>query len=138
MPFVLDASTALAWHFDDENLDLSVPERAFREGVAVPQHFFLEVANGLMRGERRLRTSLDGTETFLARLGDLKVEIDPTGPELVAAVLVPLARYHRLSIYDAAYLELAGRLGLALATCDSSLAGAARQVGIDLIEGEPA
>jgi predicted nucleic acid-binding protein len=138
MPFVLDASTALAWHFDDENLDLSVPERAFREGVAVPQHFFLEVANGLVRGERRLRTSPDGTDTFLARLGDLKVEIDSTAPERIGSVLVALARYHRLSIYDAAYLELAGRLGLALATCDSSLAGVARQVGIELIEGEPA
>ena len=138
MPFVLDASTALSWHFDDENLDLALPERAFREGVAVPQHFFVEVANGLIRGERRLRTSTEGTETFLTKLYDLNAEIDPTAPELVTSVLVPLARYHRLSVYDAAYLELAGRLGLSLATCDSSLAKAARRVGIDLVEGEPA
>jgi predicted nucleic acid-binding protein len=68
----------------------------------------------------------------------LQAEIDPAAPELVAAVLVPLARCHRLSIYDAAYPELAGRLGPALATCDTSLAAAARQLGIDLIEGEPA
>lgn len=133
MPFVLDASSALAWHFDDENLDLSVPERAFREGVAVPQHFFLEVSNALVRGERRLRTSPDGIETFFARLGDLDVAIDPTAPELVATVLIPLARHHRLSVYDAAYLELAARLGLPLATCDASLAHVARQVGVDLV-----
>jgi predicted nucleic acid-binding protein len=138
MPFVLDASTALTWHFDDENRDLSVAERAFQEGVAVPQHWFLEVASALLRGERRLRTSAEATETFLARLGDLKTEIDRTRPELVASVLAPLARYHRLSVYDAAYLELAGRLGLGLATCDVPLAEAARRVGIDLIEGEPA
>ncbi|HEX8262297.1 MAG TPA: type II toxin-antitoxin system VapC family toxin [Allosphingosinicella sp.] len=135
MPFVLDASLALSWHFEDENPDLSVPERAFREGVAVPQHFFLEIANGLLRGERRLRTAPEGTDTFLARLADLKATIDPTAPELVVSVLVPLSRDHRLSIYDAAYLELAGRLGLDLATCDSSLAEAARRVGIALIEG---
>lgn len=138
MPFVLDASTALSWHFEDENLDLSVPERAFREGVAVPQHFFLEVASGLIRGERRHRASREATDIFLARLGDMEARIDPTAPELVASVLVPLARDLRLSVYDAAYLELAGRLGMALATCDSALAGAARRVGVDLIEGEAA
>lgn len=138
MPFVLDASTALSWHFDDENPDLSLPERAFREGVAVPQHFFLEVANALVRGERRLRTSPERTEVFLARLGDLEAEVDPAAGELVASVLLPLARDHRISVYDAAYLELAGRLGMGLATCDSSLAGAARRVGIEVIEGDPA
>jgi predicted nucleic acid-binding protein len=137
MPFVLDASTTLSWHFEDENDDLSVAEQAFEEGVAVPQHWFLEVASALLRGERRLRTSTEATEVFLARLGDLKTDIDRTDPEVVASVLVPLARYHRLSVCDAAYLELAGRLGLALATCDASLAIAARRVGIDLIEGEP-
>lgn len=138
MPFVLDASTALSWHFDDENVDLSLPERAFREGVAVPQHFFVEVTNGLLRGERRLRTSPERTEVFLARLDDLDAQIDATARELVVSVLVPLARDHRLSVYDAAYLELAGRLGLGLATCDSALAEAARRVGIDVIEGESA
>jgi predicted nucleic acid-binding protein len=57
---------------------------------------------------------------------------------VVAFVLVPLARHHRLSVYDAAYLELAGRLGMPLATSDSSLAAAARRVGVDVIEGESA
>jgi predicted nucleic acid-binding protein len=137
MPFVVDASTALSWHFEDENLDLSLAERAFREGVAVPQHFFLEIAHGLVRGERRGRASMEATEIFLAKLGDLEVRIDATAPELVASVLVPLARHLRLSVYDAAYLELAGRLGMALATCDSALAEAARRVGVDVIEGEP-
>lgn len=138
MPFVLDASTAVSWHFDDENLDLSVARRAFREGVAVPRHWHLEVTSALLRGERRLRTSSEGTETFLTQLADMEMEIDPTDPDLVTSVLMPLARRHRLSVYDAAYLELAGRLGVGLATCDSSLAAAARRVGIALVEGEAA
>jgi predicted nucleic acid-binding protein len=136
MPFVLDASTALSWHFDDENADTSVAERAFRESVAVPQHWLLEVANGLIRGERRLRTSAQRSERFLAQLAELETEVDPTEPERVASVLAPLARRHRLSIYDAAYLELAGRRGLALATLDSSLAAAARAVEVELLAGD--
>jgi len=137
MPFVLDASTTLSWHFDDENPDMTIAERAFLEGVAVPQHWFLEIASGLLRGERRGRTSAQAAEVFLARLDDLRTEIDSFAPERVAAILMPLARYHRLSVYDAAYLELAGRLGLGLATSDASLAAAANKVGVDLIKGEP-
>ncbi len=135
MPLVLDASTTLSWHFDDENADMTIAERAFREGVAVPQHWLLEVASALIRGERRARSSREWTEVFLARLGDLKTETHGTDPEQLASLLVPLSRRYRLSVYDAAYLELAARLGLELATCDVSLAAAARQIGVPLAEG---
>lgn len=135
MSMVLDASTALAWHFDDENSDMEVARRAFRDGICVPQHWFLEVASGLIRGERRERTSSEWTDAFCAKLTAMNAVVDATDPERIVSVLIPLARSYRLSVYDAAYLELAGRLGLPLATRDSSLAAAARGLGIELIEG---
>lgn len=134
---MLDASVALSWHFDDEGGGAAetIAQRAFLEGIAVPQHWFLEVMNGLVRGERRRRTSVSGTARFIERLEDLDVAYDEAQPERVSRALLPLARAHRLSIYDAAYLELAQREGLSLATFDASLVEAARSIGIELIEG---
>lgn len=135
---VLDASLTLAWHFEDEVRDSAetLADRANDEGVVVPHHWFLEVSSALVRGERRHRTSAELTSDFLTRLAALPIEVDVTEPGKISSVLVPLARAHRLSVYDAAYLELAGRRGLFLGTLDSSLAAAARAVGVKVMGDE--
>ena len=135
MAFVLDASVTLSWHFDDEEDGVAeqIARQAFLDGVAVPHYWAVEVANGLLRGERRQRTSTAATARFFERLGDLDIKVDMPHPQHTAEILLPLARAHRLSIYDAGYLELAERDGLALATSDKSLAEAARRVGVHLV-----
>ena len=134
--FVLDASTTLSWHFKDEVTDRvrAIARRAFAGAVAVPQHWYLEVLSGLIRGERRERTSAEVTETFLAQLDELSIEVHSTDALALREDVLPLARAHRLTIYDAVYLDLARRLDLPLATLDASLGRAARKLGIALIE----
>ncbi|HEX8240893.1 MAG TPA: type II toxin-antitoxin system VapC family toxin [Allosphingosinicella sp.] len=78
MSFVLDASMTLAWHFEDEaSAEVrSVAHRAFADGVAIPQHWLLEVISGLLRGERRNRASPACTQQFIVFLQDLSAEVD--------------------------------------------------------------
>ncbi|MEA3018336.1 MAG: hypothetical protein QOI38_3058 [Sphingomonadales bacterium] len=138
MSFVLDASATLAWHFEDEATEdvRAIARRAFEEGIKVPQHWLLEVVSALLRGERRLRASADRTNEFIIGLGNLNVEVDEFDEGRVVTVMLPLAREKRLSLYDAAYLELAHRRRLPLATLDGSLARAARDMGVELLLGE--
>lgn len=138
MAFVLDASMALSWHFEDESSDAAeaVAQRAFVEGVLVPRHWFLELVSGLLKGERRRRTSSTPAALFMERVGDLDIVVDQSDADLAVRTLLPLARALRLSAYDAAYLELAQREGVALATFDGPLSRAARQVGVEVLTGE--
>lgn len=133
--FVLDASMTLAWTFEDETTEQTraVARRALAEGVVVPQHWAHEVANGLIRGERRNRTGLHKTAAFLARLDDIPTDIDLLDPRRVFLNVVSLARAFRLSAYDAGYIELAQRLGVGLATLDGPLASAAKTVGVEMV-----
>jgi len=136
MPFVLDASVVLAWHFRDEDSVLAerVSERSYRDRVVVPQHWALEVSSALLRGERRLRSDLSDVDLFIERLRALDLETDSLSPEQVYSAVLPIARRHRLSVYDAAYLELSQRLELQLATLDTSVTAVARRLGVHLIE----
>ncbi len=133
--FVLDASLALTWHFEDESSDASEQAfvRALEEGVAVPEHWFLEIANGVAKGERRARSTPAASVGFLDQLGMLDKLVDPIDAGAVLTTWLSLARVHRISIYDAGYLELAERRGLPLATFDVPLARAARSVSIEVI-----
>jgi predicted nucleic acid-binding protein len=133
--FVLDASLTLAWHFEDEGVGPAeeIAQRALELGIVVPQHWLMEIVNGLVRGERRARTSAAATAGFLARLDILDKEVDAIEADRIASLLLPLARAHRLSVYDVAYLELAERRGLPLATLDRSLANAALSVGVKVL-----
>ncbi len=138
MTIVLDASITLAWHFEDEPSPIAeaAAQLSFRDGVVVPQHWLLGVSRGLLKGERRNRTSASRTHAFITRLEHMEIEVDPTQHEQVASVLLPLARAHRLSVYDAAYLELAIRRGVPIATLDASLAASARSVGLKVLGAE--
>ncbi len=135
MPLVLDASVTLSWLFIDELTNDSL--RLFRltrqDSVVVPGHWMAEIANGALVGERRKRVSSSQTSIWASRLGDLDLESDRHGTDAALSAILPLARSHRLTIYDALYLELAERRGMPLATFDADLAAAARSVGIEVL-----
>jgi predicted nucleic acid-binding protein len=136
MPFVVDASVTACWFMPDERHP--VAEAAYKKIVhdtaVAPGLWWYELRNALIVSERRGR--LDGAKTarVLRLLKALPVVIDTNVDE---EALMHLARQHRLSVYDAAYLELALRKGLALATFDTALATAARAETVTLIgEGQ--
>ena len=133
MPFVLDASIAACWAFEDENHPAAALalERIRTDEALVPGIWWFEVRNTLVVNERRGRLSEADTAIFLRGLSRLGVTIDRTPEE--SAVLA-LARTHRLSVYDASYLELAQRERLPLATLDHDLRKAARTAGTALLE----
>ena len=134
--FVLDASMALAWHFKDEFIGRArrVSEMADACAVVVPQHWFAEVANGMLIGERRKRSSIGDGALFAGRTALLDLSIDAADPARMFDVILPLARAHGMTVYDTLYLELAERRGLPLASLDDELNAAARRVGIALVE----
>lgn len=132
MPFVLDASVAAAWLMPDERDPVS--EAAYKQiaqdEAVVPSLWWFELRNMLIINERRGRLDEPQTARILLLLRGLPVAID-TGVEEDA--LLWLARQHKLTVYDAAYLELARRRRVRLATLDSALVRAARAEGVALI-----
>ena len=136
MRVVVDASTALAWCFPDEASDYADAVLVALEGktMLVPAVWSLEIANAVLIGERRKRLRLPEIRRFTTLLEGLLLvqEMQPVG-EHVSNVL-PLAREHSLSAYDAAYLELSIRHGAPLATLDGKLRKAAKQADIRIFE----
>jgi predicted nucleic acid-binding protein len=136
VPFVLDASVAACWYFEDEHdLRADAALKLFDSDSALtPVQWWFEIRNVVVLGERRRRASEQYTAEFLDYLQQLPIEIaalpDPTS-------VLALARRHRLTFYDAAYLELAQRERIALVTLDDALAAAARAEGVALVGAEP-
>ena len=130
--FVLDASVALAWCFDDESTPAAwaLLERLRTAPGHVPALWGLEIANILLGAEQRRRITRARTAEFLEILTDLDLRVDADLPGRAFRDVMPLARERRVTTYDAAYLELALRLGLPLATKDKALARAAAEIGI--------
>lgn len=137
---VIDASAALSWCFEDEagaEAD-SLIDKVAAEGAAVPSLWSLEIANGLVMGERRGRITPAESAAFVAMIEDLPIVADPSTGSRALHQTRALAREQRLTAYDAAYLELAMRLGLPLATGDRSLEAAARCAGVSVLAGTQA
>jgi len=132
MPFVLDASVAACWAFDDEDHPVAALAlaRVRTDAAVVPSVWWFEVRNTLIVNERRGRITEADTAAFLRELTRLGVMVDRTPEE--TAVLA-LARTHRLTVYDASYLELAQREALPLATLDQPLRAAALAAGTSLV-----
>jgi predicted nucleic acid-binding protein len=132
MAFVLDASVAAVWAFDDEDHPVAALalDRIGDGGADAPSLWWFEIRNTVIVNERRKRLTESQTTIFLRALARLPVRIDHAPAE--AAVLA-LARRHGLTVYDAAYLELAQRLGLPLATLDTDLVQAAHAEAIPLL-----
>jgi predicted nucleic acid-binding protein len=133
--FVLDCSVAASWAFEDEAE--GYPDvmlgRLGEEEAVVPQHWALEVSNALATGERRGRITESDILRFVHLLGLLPITTDGATAERALGETLSLAREQRLSSYDAAYLELALRLGLPLATQDRALAAAAAALGVEAL-----
>lgn len=134
MPFVLDASTTLSWAFSDESNPVAERVEALltsgSETALVPDLWWYEVRNILLVGERRQRISPQQTASFLHQIGKLKVAASLRRDE---GLLLDLARRHNLTVYDSAYLALALREHLPLATLDRALVRAAAAEGVALV-----
>jgi predicted nucleic acid-binding protein len=124
MPFVLDASIAIDWALDEGHPTAGIARQRLEADTAVsPILLWFELRNALIIAERRGRAGEDYTNAFLRQLAQFPLTFDAAPDE---ASVMALARRHRLTVYDAAYLELAQREGLTLATLDRALANAAR------------
>jgi predicted nucleic acid-binding protein len=132
--FVVDASIALAWCFDDESTPTTVDvlRRLLLEGGIAPAHWPLEIANALRYAADSGR--VDDATIARARsiVVDLPIDVLPVETTTALGLIEP-ARRHRLTVYDAAYLELADIRGLGLATLDERLANACRRAGVSVI-----
>jgi predicted nucleic acid-binding protein len=132
---VLDTSVTLAWVYNEESTPATaeVESRVIQEGAWVPSLWRLEVANILAMGLRRGRHSAAFRDATLSDLALLPINIDPETDGHAWGSTLHLADRHRLTLYDAAYLELAQRRGLALATLDRELRAAAAKEKVSLL-----
>lgn len=132
MAFVIDASVAACWLMPDEMHPVAdAARRRMRDEPAlVPAVWSFEVRNVLIASEWRGRIDAGRTARALALLSELPVSVDHDADE---AAILSLCRHHRLSVYDAAYLSLAIREKLVLATLDDALARAAAIEGVALL-----
>jgi len=136
MAFVVDASVALAWCFEDEATPYaeSVLDRLQQTAAVVPAIWPLEVANVLLTAERRQRLTEAQTVRLAQLLRGLPITIDTEGLTQALGSTLSLGREYGLSAYDTSYLELAMRQGLSLATQDAALREAAARAGVPLVE----
>ncbi|MBI4322393.1 MAG: type II toxin-antitoxin system VapC family toxin [Chloroflexi bacterium] len=132
MSFVVDTSVSMAWCFEDEanSFTEAVLDRLGEEEAVVPAIWTLEVANVLLVGERRGRLTQAQSVRFVQLLHALPIEVDSEASKGMSAEVLAIGRWYSLSAYDAAYLELAARLGVPLATQDTRLGQAAERMGI--------
>ena len=132
---VIDASVALSWCFADEATAEgdAVLDLVRSEGARVPSLWHLEVANVLRQAERRKRITEAEVSQRLELLAALPILTDTETQRRAWGPTLALARQHELTAYDAAYLELAVRFGLTLASKDQKLLEAARASGMTII-----
>ena len=135
MTFVLDCSATLPWIFDDEATEAT--DRLLYDlrdgGMAwVPTLWHLELGNVLITAERRKRINQVRREEFLNKLQAYRITVDDETTERAWRETLELATRHGLTTYDAAYLELALRRRLPLATLDETLRKAATAARVPL------
>ena len=134
--FVIDASVVIAWAFKEKHAAAELAfSRIQTEQAIAPALWWYELRNVLLVGERQGRLTERETARFLRNISRLAITVDSSPNEIQ---VLTLARRHRLTVYDATYLELARREALPLATLDEELATAARAEQVPLIgdEGE--
>jgi predicted nucleic acid-binding protein len=134
--FVVDASAALGWCFEDEaNAWTDGLLERLRQGdrIVVPAHWPTETLNGLLVASRRKRIKADQPALFWDELARLALETEPALTASQAKTVLTLGEKHGLTAYDAAYLELAGRRQLPLGTLDADLRKAAQVEGVGLL-----
>lgn len=132
---VLDSAMALAWFLPGEGTTATeaVLDLVAEAGALVPGLWSLEIANVLLMAERRQRITLAHRARALTGLEALPIETDVGTATRAWTSLVDLAQAQGLTVYDAAYLELALRTGLPLATLDEALVRAAHATGLSVL-----
>lgn len=133
--FVLDCSMTMAWCFEDECTPalIGVQDRLSRHGAVVPSLWKLEVVNVLSIAERKGRITPEKGDRFLELLERLQIEVDAEAEPRAFEHLRALCRNEGVTSYDAAYLDVARRRGLPIATLDDRLRKVAKKVGIGLV-----
>ena len=136
MAFIMDNSVTMSWCFMDEATEYteSVLNRLRGSSAVVPAIWPLEVSNVLLLAERRQRITHIKATRFVRALQELPISIDSESISAALGPVLQLGREYGLTSYDAAYLELAMRRGLPMATLDEHLATAARQTGVVLVD----
>jgi predicted nucleic acid-binding protein len=135
--FVLDNSVAMRWHLEsekqsDQKYAEAVLVRLSEADALVPNLWHLEASNVLLGAEKRGDTSTGEVERFIAQLESLPLHVDPLTANQSFNRIMALARAYKLSSYDAAYLELAIREGLPIASLDKDLIKAAKKADVEI------
>lgn len=135
MSFVLDNSVAMCWLLNDgraadRTYALKVLDALQHTAAVVPGLWALEAANVVAKAEARGLVTEARAQAFVATLSRMAIETDNATAHHALSETLNLARRHKLSAYDAAYLELALRRGMPLATLDADLTKAARKTGV--------
>ena len=135
MSLVLDTSLTLSWYFEDERTPAAdaLLDRVADQGAMVPGLWRLEIANGLRTAIRRKRIDEGFRNRAIAQLARLPINVDPDTDRYAWTTTLQLADLFALTPYDAAYIELAQRLVLPLATLDEPLRAAATALGVALL-----
>ena len=135
MSMVIDASLTIAWYFDDETTAAtdSILDRVSEAGAVVPALWRLEVANAFQTAVRRQRITALYRDQSLAELSQMAIATDPETETYAWNTTLRLAERFALTLYDAAYLELAQRRSLPLATLDRDLRTAGSALGMPLL-----
>ncbi len=133
--FVVDCSIAMAWLFHDEATPRTAAllNRLTTERALAPGWWFIEITNVLAIAERKGRITPAQSDAFVADLGKLGIERDDEAPDRAFTHILALCRGHRLTSYDAIYLDLAVRRSLPLATLDQDLRKTAKELGVRLL-----
>ena len=133
--FILDCSLTMSWCFPDEATEAStkILDRLEDETGLVPTHWFLEVANVLAMAEKKKRITLAKLTEFIAQIGVMDFEVDNESASRAFNHILALCRDYGLTAYDAAYLDLALRRRLPLASLDDELRAAAKKAGVQVI-----
>ena len=132
MSLVIDSSITLAWFFEDERSDRAdnVMRQVVKAGAVVPSLWRLEIANALQSAVRRKRITSVFRDASLADLSSFPIAVDSETDRHAWGTTLTLAERCQLTLYDAAYLELAQRLRLPLASLDQELRAACRALGV--------
>ena len=132
---VIDASVTLSWVYSDEHSAASdaLLARVANQGAVVPSLWRLEIASALQNGIKRKRIDAAYRDSAIQGLLRLPIETDQDTNDYAWTTTLQLADVHRITVYDASYLELALRRALPLATRDEQLAAAAGNAGATLL-----
>ncbi|HEC11865.1 MAG TPA: PIN domain-containing protein [Acidiferrobacteraceae bacterium] len=135
--FVMDNSVAMRWLLEskkasDQKYAETVLTSLSQTGAIVPNLWHLEASNVLLGAEKRREISASEVEQFITQLENLPIRVDPFTSHQSFNRTLALSRIHKLSSYDGAYLELAIREGLPLATLDKNLTKAAKRVDVGI------